>query len=247
MGQKFSFWAQCNWLELFSFSKTGCHARIKSLVYFTTYLPSRLRCRIHGLLLCRGVRPHPMECPGYDPKQSDGEVSVMQVLWWMRSITPLTLLPGTLWLGMQAPDRTLSMRQIEQTVPTNDWCQILENIKLSAKRAQARLRMLCTKCVCVCVCDLTLNNPQSLINNPQLLIKPNRIFKMYKGFGICGGTRGVMVIVVVNGHGDMSSNPGRDIVFYIALIPLGKVWIKLFSLQLWANSRADWFLVRQLV
>ena len=29
--------------------------------------------------------------------------------------------------------------------------------------------------------------------------------------------------------------------FHIALIPLGKVWIQLFSLQLWVNSRADWF------
>ena len=27
---------------------------------------------------------------------------------------------------------------------------------------------------------------------------------------IHGGARGVMVIVVGNGHGDMSSNPGRD-------------------------------------
>ena len=34
-------------------------------------------------------------------------------------------------------------------------------------------------------------------------------------------------------------NPGRDIAFHIALIPLGKVWIQLFSLQLWVNSRAD--------
>ena len=29
---------------------------------------------------------------------------------------------------------------------------------------------------------------------------------------------------------------------HIALIPLGKVWIQLFSLQLWVNSRADWVL-----
>ena len=55
-----------------------------------------------------------------------------------------------------------------------------------------------------------------------------------------GGARGVMVIVVGNGHGDTSSNPGRDIAFHIALISLGKVWIQLFSLQLWVNSRADW-------
>ena len=29
------------------------------------------------------------------------------------------------------------------------------------------------------------------------------------------------------------------IAFHIALIPLGKVWIQLFSLQLWVNSMAD--------
>ena len=42
----------------------------------------------------------------------------------------------------------------------------------------------------------------------------------------------------------------RQIAFHIALIPLGKVWIQLFSLQLCVNSRADWgssALVRQLV
>ena len=31
----------------------------------------------------------------------------------------------------------------------------------------------------------------------------------------------------------------RLIAFHIALIPLGKVWIQLFSLQLWVSSRAD--------
>ena len=53
-----------------------------------------------------------------------------------------------------------------------------------------------------------------------------------------GGACGVMVIVVGIGYGDTSSNPGL-ITFHIALIPLGKVWIQLFSLQLWVNSRAD--------
>ena len=33
----------------------------------------------------------------------------------------------------------------------------------------------------------------------------------------------------------------RLIAFHIALIPLGKVWIQLFSLQLRVNSRTDWF------
>ena len=57
------------------------------------------------------------------------------------------------------------------------------------------------------------------------------------------GARGVMVIIVGNGHGDTSSKTWtRLVAFHIALIPLGKVWIQLFSLQLWVNSRTDWFL-----
>ena len=44
-----------------------------------------------------------------------------------------------------------------------------------------------------------------------------------------GGGRDVMVIVVGIGHDDTSSNPGL-IALHIALIPLGKVWIQLFSL-----------------
>ena len=39
---------------------------------------------------------------------------------------------------------------------------------------------------------------------------------------VVGGARGVMVIVVGNGHDNTSSNPGL-IAFHIALIPLGKV------------------------
>ena len=34
----------------------------------------------------------------------------------------------------------------------------------------------------------------------------------------------------------------RLIAFHIALIPLGNVWIQLFSLQLWVNRRTDWVL-----
>ena len=32
----------------------------------------------------------------------------------------------------------------------------------------------------------------------------------FSNFFLMGGTRGVMVIIVGNGHGDTSSNPGRD-------------------------------------
>ena len=36
------------------------------------------------------------------------------------------------------------------------------------------------------------------------------------------------------------------IAFHIVVIPLGKVWIQLFSFQLWINSRADWTLEHRL-
>ena len=49
------------------------------------------------------------ECPGYDTKQSDGEVPAMLELWGMWSTPSLPLLPGPFWPGMVAPDRALSM------------------------------------------------------------------------------------------------------------------------------------------
>ena len=49
------------------------------------------------------------ECPGYDTKQSDGEVLVMLEHWGMRSTPSLPLPPGPFWLRMIAFDRVLSM------------------------------------------------------------------------------------------------------------------------------------------
>ena len=66
-------------------------------------------CRIHRLLLYRGVRHTPNECPGYDTKQSDGKVPVMLELWGMWSTPSLPLIPGPLWPGMVAHDSALSM------------------------------------------------------------------------------------------------------------------------------------------
>ena len=51
--------------------------------------------------------------PGYDAKQSDGEVPVMVELWRMQSTPSLPSLPGPLWPGVVAPNRDLSMVQIE--------------------------------------------------------------------------------------------------------------------------------------
>ena len=55
----------------------------------------------------------PNKCPGYDTKQSDGEVPVMQEIFGMRSTSSLPLLPGPLWPEVIARDRALSMGQIE--------------------------------------------------------------------------------------------------------------------------------------
>ena len=55
----------------------------------------------------------PNKCPGYDTKQSDGEVPVMLELWGMLSTPSLPSLPGLLWPELVAPDRVLSMSQIE--------------------------------------------------------------------------------------------------------------------------------------
>ena len=49
------------------------------------------------------------KCPGYDTKQSDGEVPAVLELWGMRSTPSLPSLPGPLWPGVVAPDTALSM------------------------------------------------------------------------------------------------------------------------------------------
>ena len=66
-------------------------------------------CRIHRLHLCSGVRPLPNEYPGYDTKQSDGEVSVMLKIWGTQSTLSLPSVPCLLWPRVVAPDRALSM------------------------------------------------------------------------------------------------------------------------------------------
>ena len=55
----------------------------------------------------------PYKCSGYDTKQSDSEAPVMLELWGMQSTPTLPSLPGLLWSEVVAPDRVLSMDQIE--------------------------------------------------------------------------------------------------------------------------------------
>ena len=68
--------------------------------------PVSCGCRINQLLLCRGVRHPSDDCPGYDTKQSDVEVPVMLELWGIWSTPSLPLLPGLLWPGVVALDKS---------------------------------------------------------------------------------------------------------------------------------------------
>ena len=66
------------------------------IVFILNFFPVGWGCRIHRLLLCRGVPPTPNECPGYDTKQSDSEVPAMLEFWEMWSTPLLPSLPGPL-------------------------------------------------------------------------------------------------------------------------------------------------------
>ena len=59
----------------------------------------------------RGKTPN--ECPGYDTKQSYGEVSEMLQFGGMKSIPLLRSLPCPFWPEVVAHDRVLSMGQTE--------------------------------------------------------------------------------------------------------------------------------------
>ena len=87
--------------------KSECTILIHKSKYLSNVLdcPIGLGCRIHPLLLCKGARPPTKECPGYDTKQSDGEVPAVLELWGMRSTPSLPSLPGPLWPGVVAPDK----------------------------------------------------------------------------------------------------------------------------------------------
>ena len=64
-------------------------------------------------------------------------------------------------------------------------------------------------CVCVCVFEFTYLNTCPHVNylHYSLLRNQNQSYFTRK---VYGGVRGVMVIVVGNGHGDTSSNPRRN-------------------------------------
>ena len=83
--------------------------------YLTAHDGTRIQLFFcHRKPLHRGKTPFPLpnKCTVY-PKQSDGETPVILELLGMRCTSSLPSLPGQLWPGLVAPDRALSMVQIE--------------------------------------------------------------------------------------------------------------------------------------
>ena len=78
------------------------------VIIFSLTCPVGWGCRIQRLHLCREISPPPTSVLLYDTKQSDGVVPVM-----LRSTPSLPSLSGSLWPGVVAPDRVLSIGQLE--------------------------------------------------------------------------------------------------------------------------------------
>ena len=80
-----------------------------SYIYTCSYMHWSSRLGLQNtptVSLQRGKTP-PHGCPGYNTKQSDGEVPVMLELWGMQSTPSLPSLPGPLWPGVVVPYRVL--------------------------------------------------------------------------------------------------------------------------------------------
>ena len=70
-------------------------------------------------------------------------------------------------------------------------------------------------CVCVCVCVRVIGIYEKLDKSSTLLEFWCGIYTIICLLSVkIGGARGVVVIVVGNGHGDTSSNPGRDWLYF---------------------------------
>ena len=87
------------------------------------YRPVGSDCRIHQQHLCRGVS-YLQRVHVYDIKLSYGKVPALKI-WGMWSTPSLPLFPCSLWPGVVALDRILSIGQTEQTA-----CKQMTGVKL---------------------------------------------------------------------------------------------------------------------
>ena len=87
----------------------------KSNYYYSLicYWPNQLGLQNTLTASLQRVKTPPNECPGYDTKQSDGEVPVKLELWRMQRTFLLPSLSGPLWPRVVAPNIVPYMGQIE--------------------------------------------------------------------------------------------------------------------------------------
>ena len=105
------------------------NSRFKLRYFFFVVSRVSWGCRIPLTASLQRCTTPPMNVLIYDSKQSD-ETSVMLKLWGMQNTPLVPSLPDPFWPGVVAPDRVLSMGQIElsgiQTV-----CKQMTNAKLN--------------------------------------------------------------------------------------------------------------------
>ena len=94
---------QTNFLLLFAAVVKFCSLYLVQVSKFCN-CPVGWGCRIHRLLLCRGVRP-----PPNTTSVLNITLNHLMELWGMWSTSSLSLLPGPLWPGVAASNRVLSM------------------------------------------------------------------------------------------------------------------------------------------
>ena len=112
----------------FTIENILCYNRKTIAIYFIKFDYYRFTvdriCTPFNLPICLGLQNTPTaclqrckstasECRRYDTKQFDGEAPVMLRLWGIWSTPYSSLLTGPLWPGVVAPDRVLSMCQVE--------------------------------------------------------------------------------------------------------------------------------------
>ena len=95
-------------------SRIGSLPEDASLVSYTGP-PDPVYCGywIHWLHFCSRVRIF-NECPGYDTKESDGKAPLIPEHWEMQNNSLLSSVPAPLKPGVVAPDKVLSIGQIER-------------------------------------------------------------------------------------------------------------------------------------
>ena len=161
---------------------------------------------------------------------------MVKLTFWISvecEITPsLPLFQDQLWLGVVILARVSSMSPID---PCLKWFWIILIHRLIKQ-------WYCNKLWSVCTYFYFLSKGIKIVNWITMIRKSAEHLRTIFGntFRRCPWCNGYRRRKWTRRH-EFKSSTGL-IAFHIGLIPLGKVWIQLLSLQLWVNSRTDWVL-----